>query len=116
MAFISDSPQHIWLGFDNSEALQKLENETLIFSGHLDIGQAKSVKKFIIQHKLSQWGWDSLLEIGQLFTTQPFGWIKTWDQPFTASISVKPQISCLVWVALYPNGQKKIVFDMQTFT
>ena len=116
MAFFSDNPQHIWLGFDNSEALQKLENKTLIFSGHLDIGQAKSVKKFIIQHNLSQGGTGLLFEIGQLSTTQPFGWIKTWDHPFTASISVKPQISCLLWVALYPNGQKKIVLDMQTFT
>ena len=53
MTFFFATPQHISLGFDNSEALWKLENKILIFSGHLDMEQAKSVKKFITYHNLS---------------------------------------------------------------
>ena len=58
--------QDMWLCFDKSEALSGLAYQIMNFYGHFDITQPKSVKKFEIQHNLSQQGGGSLFDIGQI--------------------------------------------------
>ena len=66
MVIFSAIAQDIWLYIDNSEAFSGIAYQIMIFSGHFDIAQPKSVKKFEIQHNLSQRGGGSLFDIGQI--------------------------------------------------
>ena len=66
MVIFSAIAQDMWLCFDKTEALSDLTYEIMIFSGHFDIAQPKSVKIFEIQHNLSQRGGGSLFDIDQI--------------------------------------------------
>ena len=66
MTLFSDIAQHIWLCFDNSEALSGLTYQIMIFSGHFDIEQPKLVKEFEIQPNLSKRGGGSFFYICQV--------------------------------------------------
>ena len=69
MVIFSAIAQDIWLCIDNSEALSGIAYQIMIFSGHFDIVQPDSVKKFEIWHNLSHGCGGSLFELGQLSMT-----------------------------------------------
>ena len=83
------------------------------FSGHFNIGQPRFVKKFD-----TIWAMDVGVPCLNLANCPwpHFGWIKAWTHPFTDLVSVKFQISWLIWLCLCPNDQKKKEFDLQAFT
>ena len=83
---------------------QSLHIKFWFFSGHFNIGQPRFVKKFD-----TIWAMDVGVPCLNLANCPwpHFGWIKAWTHPFTDLVSVKFQISWLIWLCLCPNDQKK---------
>ena len=83
---------------------QSLHIKFWFFSGHFNIGQPRFVKKFD-----TIWAMDVGVPCLNLANCPwpHFGWIKAWTHPFTDLVSVKFQISWLIWLSICPNDQKK---------